>query len=228
MSDQMPQPPKAVIFDWDNTLVDSWGTIQAALNLTFDEFGLDRWSMDETKQRVARSLRDSFPGLFGEDRWEEAKDSFYRHFQSIHLETLTPLIGAYDLLCALRDQGIYQGVVSNKNGNFLRAEAEHLGWTSFFGKIIGATDAENDKPAADPVHMAMGDSSAPQYENLWFVGDSAVDIQCARNVGAAAILIGDEITGHDDTQNSAPLRPDWHFTDCESLVRVVKSFPKVL
>lgn len=228
MSDNLPHRPNAVIFDWDNTLVDSWGTIQAALNMTFEDFGKPKWSLDETKQRVARSLRDSFPVLFGEERWEEAKDSFYGHFRSIHLDTLTPLTGAHDLLCALRDNGIYTGVVSNKNGDFLREEANHLGWTPFFGQIIGATDAQNDKPAADPVHMAMGDSAASQYENLWFVGDSVVDIQCARNVGATAILIGDEITGHDDAQNSANLTPDWHFADCEELVRVVKTFAKVL
>ncbi|MBS8272833.1 HAD family hydrolase [Thalassospira tepidiphila] len=228
MSDQLPHPPKAVLFDWDNTLVDSWGTIQTALNMTFEEFGLERWSIAETKQRVARSMRDSFPVLFGEDRWLDAKDSFYGHFQSIHLQTLQPLAGAHDLLCALRDNGTYIGVVSNKNGDFLRKEVDHLGWTPLFGQIVGATDAEKDKPAPDPVHMAMGDSSAPQYENLWFVGDSAVDIECARNVGATAILIGDEITGHSDTQNSATLSPDWHFADCGALVRVVKSFSNVL
>ena len=103
-----------------------------------------------------------------------------------------------------------------------------LRFDTFFGKIVGATDAPNDKPAPDPVHMAMGDSSASQYENLWFVGDSVVDIQCARNVGATAILIGDELTGHSETQNSATLSPDWHFADCEALVRVVKGFSKVL
>jgi len=65
MSDQLPHPPKAVIFDWDNTLVDSWGTIQAALNMTFDDFGLETWTLEQTKQRVARSMRDSFPILFG-------------------------------------------------------------------------------------------------------------------------------------------------------------------
>ena len=228
MSDKMLLPPKAVIFDWDNTLVDSWETIQAALNLTFDDFGKERWNLAETKTRVARSLRDSFPTLFGDDRWEEAKDRFYAHFKAIHLETLTPLTGAYDLLMALREQGAYLGVVSNKNGNFLRSEVAHLDWGHFFGGVVGATDAQNDKPAADPVHLAMGDSAAAQYENLWFVGDSVVDIQCARNVGATAILIGDEITGDGDATNSATLSPDWHFPDCEALVRLVKSFAKVL
>ena len=32
--------PKALIFDWDNTLVDSWGAIGAAMNTTRETFGL--------------------------------------------------------------------------------------------------------------------------------------------------------------------------------------------
>jgi phosphoglycolate phosphatase len=31
--------PKAVIFDWDNTLVDSWPVIHHALNETLEAYG---------------------------------------------------------------------------------------------------------------------------------------------------------------------------------------------
>ena len=53
--------PDAVLFDWDNTLVDSWPIIHAALNDTFDTFDKKRWSLSETKRKVKHSLRDSFP-----------------------------------------------------------------------------------------------------------------------------------------------------------------------
>ncbi|MDP2697892.1 HAD family hydrolase [Thalassospira sp.] len=227
MTQTHPARPDAILFDWDNTLVDSWGTIQTALNLTFTDFGRDIWDMAETKSRVARSLRDSFPELFG-DRWELARDRFYAHFNAIHLESLTPLPAAFELLSALKESGIYLGVVSNKNGDFLRAEISHLEWDHFFGGIVGATDAANDKPAVDPVHLALGGSVALPHPNMWFVGDSVVDIQCARNVGATAILIGEDLTGHGETSVSALLTPDWHFRDCEALVGVVKSFRKAL
>ena len=118
MTETQPARPKAIIFDWDNTLVDSWLIIQDALNATFREFDVEEWTLEETKARVAKSLRDSFPELFG-DRWEEAKDVFYGHFKAIHLDRLTPLPGAADMLAELVEEGIYLGVVSNKTGTLL-------------------------------------------------------------------------------------------------------------
>ncbi|RCK52644.1 HAD family hydrolase [Thalassospira profundimaris] len=219
--------PDAVLFDWDNTLVDSWGPILVALNLTFDDYGLERWTMEEAHIRVARSMRDSFPALFGDD-WEGAKDRFYEHFARIHLEKVEPLKGAHDLLQALKDAGIYTAIVSNKQGAFLRAEVAHLEWGHFFGNQVGATDAPQDKPAIDPVHMALGENAAMQTGTLWFVGDSVVDIQCARNAGAVAIIVGDEVTGGADASEMAAFCPDWHFRDCEELAGVVKHLGKVL
>jgi hypothetical protein len=69
-------PPRAILFDWDNTLVDAWGTIQLALNAALTAMGQSAWTMEETRVRVRASLRDSFPRMFG-DRWPEARDIFY-------------------------------------------------------------------------------------------------------------------------------------------------------
>jgi phosphoglycolate phosphatase len=66
------RPPRAVLFDWDNTLVDNWATITEAFNATLTAMGHRPWTIEETRARVRASLRDSFPKLFGE-RWEEAK-----------------------------------------------------------------------------------------------------------------------------------------------------------
>ncbi|HLJ20402.1 MAG TPA: HAD hydrolase-like protein, partial [Stellaceae bacterium] len=60
--------PRAILFDWDNTLVDSWPVIHEALVVTFEGMGHVPWTLEETKQRVRHSLRDAFPRLFG-DRW---------------------------------------------------------------------------------------------------------------------------------------------------------------
>lgn len=203
MTDPQPTRPKAIIFDWDNTLVDSWLIIQDALNATFREFDVEEWSLEETKARVAKSLRDSFPELFG-DRWEEAKEVFYVHFKAIHLERLTPLPGAADMLAELAGEGIYLGVVSNKTGSLLRKEAEKLGWDKHFGQIIGATDAPKDKPAVDPVVMALQGSDVDLGEDVWFAGDSRIDMECALNAGCVPVLIRDEPPGADEFNGAEP------------------------
>ena len=55
--------PRAILFDWDNTLVDNWVVIAEAMNVVFSAFDMPLWSLAETKARVRASLRDSFPPL---------------------------------------------------------------------------------------------------------------------------------------------------------------------
>jgi phosphoglycolate phosphatase len=180
--------PRAVIFDWDNTLVDSWVCIQESYNMTFRHFGMPEWSLDETRDRVAASMRDSFPTMFGE-RWHEARDVFTASFESIHMDHLRPLPGAGELLDGLVEAGIVLAVVSNKRGSFLRKEARSIGWDSRFVSLVGADDAEADKPDAAPVRMALQAAGLTAGPDVWFVGDSPIDIQCAVNSGCTPVLM---------------------------------------
>jgi len=180
--------PEAILFDWDNTLVDNWVTITAALNATFAAFGKPAWTLPETKQRVRGSMRESFPLTFGE-RWQEAGEIFYRNFRERHLETLTAMPCAAELLAALKGQGLYLGVVSNKHGPFLRSEAAHLGWHRHFGRLVGAADAPRDKPAPDPVDLALAPGGIARSPAVWFVGDADIDLECAHNAGCTPVLL---------------------------------------
>ena len=137
-------PPKALLFDWDNTLVDSWVVIHHAMTATFEALGQRPWTLEETKRNVRKSARDSFPELFGE-RAEEATEVFYRTYEADHLEKLQALPGAAEMLRSLAAaEDLLLGVVSNKRGRLLRLEAAELGWDRYFGPLVGATDAVKD------------------------------------------------------------------------------------
>jgi phosphoglycolate phosphatase len=207
--------PKAILFDWDNTLVDNWGAIHAAINLTLVAMDHRPWTLAETRRNVARSLRDSFPTLFGE-RWTEARDIFYKSFESVHLKELKPLPGAGTMLEACKRHGIYLGVVSNKTGRYLRSEADQLGWTGHFGRLVGATDARADKPAIDPVDLALGASGVARGPEVWFVGDGAIDLECAANARLTPIFFGTS----DGVPVGAP-SPAWVCPDCDSVLNLV-------
>lgn len=186
-------PPAAIIFDWDNTLVDNWASITRALNATLEAFGRDLLSEDQVRGMVRQSMRDSFPKMFG-DRWGEARTIFYDSFRSNHLDALKPLDGAGALLRRLQDLGLCLGIVSNKGGAFLRKEIDHLSWNDFFHRAVGAGDASADKPAIAPVEMALEGTGIARSPTVWFVGDAAVDMQCAIAAGCTPILrvSGDE------------------------------------
>ena len=182
--------PRAIIFDWDNTLVDSWGTIHDALNFLMAAMEKPLWTLAETRERVRLSLRDAFPAIFGE-RWEEARQIYMDRFRAIHLERLTPLPGREAMLRALAADGHYLAVVSNKTGAVLRAEAEHIGWSSLFGSIVGAGDTHTDKPHCAPVELALKPSGISPGPDVWFVGDTAIDMECAIAAGCVPVLLGE-------------------------------------
>lgn len=182
--------PRAIIFDWDNTLVDSWGTIHDALNFLMEAMAQPLWTIEQTRERVRLSLRESFPRIFGE-RWEEAQKIYLDRFRAIHLERLAPLPGRADMLRELAGAGHYLAVVSNKTGAVLRNEADHLGWSPLFGAIVGAGDAHTDKPHCAPVDLALRPSGIAPGADVWFVGDTAVDMECALAAGCIPVLLGE-------------------------------------
>jgi phosphoglycolate phosphatase len=209
--------PRAILFDWDNTLVDSWATIHEALNLTMAAMEKPLWSLDDTKQRVRLSLRESFPRHFGE-RWEEARQIYLDGFRAIHLDRLMALPGRGELLQGLADAGIYLGVVSNKTGSLLRREAERIGWSTLFGSVIGAGDAAVDKPDAAPVRLALAPSGIDAGEAVWLVGDTSVDMECARNAGCVPVLLGGELV----EEEFIDCRPRLVFPEAAALFRFVR------
>lgn len=204
------QRPTVLLYDWDNTLVDGWVGIAAALNAVFSAFAMPLWTAEDTRARARASLAESFPPVFGA-RWEEARDIFYAALTRHHLQHVRPMPGAAEALAAGRPWP--QGVVSNKSGKFLRAEVAHLGWAAHFGAVIGAGDATADKPDPAPIHLALGRLGAAADRSVWYLGDTALDMQAARAAGVTAVLIGD--AAHDGGVDRAA--PDLHFRSAHAL-----------
>lgn len=214
---------RAVVFDWDNTLIDTWPVLSEAINATLRHMGHTPWTLEEVRIKTARSMKDYFPELFGE-RWEEAGRYFHTVFRELHLKMLTPLPGAQDMLEALKKNGIYLAVVSNKIPKILQAEADALGWSSYFGRVVGSGEALRDKPAPDPLYLALQDSGISSGPDVWFVGDATVDIQCGQNAGCKTALVA--LNGSE--KNALALNPDFSFSHYNALLAHLletKGFP---
>jgi len=209
---QVVPRPRALVFDWDNTLVDSWLCIQHTYNATFRHFGLPEWDMSQTRAHVAASLRDSFPAMFGA-RWQEAAEVFSAAFAAIHLDHLAPLPGAAALLEALAATDVILAVVSNKRGHFLRREAEVLGWSDHFVRLVGAEDAPADKPDPAAVTLALAGTGLSLSPEVWFIGDATVDIECAVRAGCTPVLLRPE----PPRPGEFPAAPARVVTDCRAL-----------
>jgi phosphoglycolate phosphatase len=216
----MNDRPAVLLYDWDNTLVDAWAGVTAALNAVFVAFAMPPWTVTDTRERVRVSLRESFPAMFGAE-WERARDIFYAALQAEHLAHVTPMPGAPDALAAGAPWP--QGVVSNKTGRYLRAEVAHLGWSAHFGAVVGAGDAAADKPDPAPILLALDHLGWAADASVWYLGDTALDMQSARAAGVTAVLVGD--AAHDGGIDRA--RPDLHFHTALDLAARLRALARV-
>jgi phosphoglycolate phosphatase len=213
--------PAALVWDWDNTLVDGWSAIAAGLNAAFAAFSLPQWSPAEVKARVRRSLRESFPKIFGAD-WERAREIFYAEVRARHLAVLTAMPGAEAALRAGAALAAPMAVNSNKQGGLLRAEAERLGWAPLFRAVVGAGDAAADKPDPAPMRLALRGCGVEAGPAVWYIGDTALDMQAARAAGCTAVLLGH--AEHDGGVANAA--PDAAFADAHALAAHLTALAK--
>ncbi len=212
--------PAAVLFDWDGTLIDCFESIIGGYNAAFSAFGMKPLSPAQAQQNIRLSLRESFPQIFGE-RWQDAQKIYLDYVRANHLEQLKPIAHSRELLEFLVRLQVPTAVISNKTHALLEKEIAHLGWEHLFQTWVGAGVAARDKPAADPLLLAiekMGISAPP--ETLWYVGDTETDMQAAHAAGFYPVFIEHGL-GKNTEQLSHP--PALVVTHCESLISAIKS-----
>ena len=102
--------------------------------------------------------------------------------------------------------------MSNKTGRFLRAEVTHLGWAAF-RRGDRRRRRSADKPDPAPILLALDQLGRMRRRSVWYLGDTALDMQAARAAGVTAVLVGD--AAHDGGIDRA--HPDLHFPTAHDL-----------
>lgn len=194
--------PTAILFDWDGTLVDSLPFLHRAHGHVFTAMGLTPWTMEEARIKIRHSTREMYPTLFG-DRAAEATRILYDYVDAHHLANIVKMDEVDAVLADLQRAGYKMGVVSNKGHARLVAEIAALGWGDYFQAVVGAGVAARDKPAPDPLLMALGKMNLTP-DGVWYVGDTEIDIQCARDAGCVAVFIAHGMATLDEVRAMEP------------------------
>ncbi len=181
--------PRAILFDWDNTLVDTWMTIHEALNHVMVAMDKPPWSLAETRARVRLSLRESFPLHFG-DRWEEARGIYLDRFSAIHLERLDPLAGLRrDAGGARRSRDLpWRGQQQDRSAAAARGRPAWL--VAIFWPRCRGWGRRCRQTRSGAGRLALAPCGVDAGAEVWFVGDTGVDIECASNAGCVSVLLG--------------------------------------
>ena len=196
--------PDAILFDWDNTLVNNWDPIFISYNETLKKLGLKKKSKEETLQNAKYSLRETFPNLFKED-WRKARKIFYKTFKKIHLQKIKPLPKVEKVLKIINKKKIPCGVISNKDSDLLRKEINKLGWKKYFHVIVGANEAKKDKPSKFPFLLALKKMSLKFNKKIWYVGDNDLDVEFAKKNKCFSVFIQNKIFKINDLKQKPDL-----------------------
>ena len=206
--------PDAILFDWDGTLVDTIQVLTKSYNDVFSHFGKPLWTIEDGKKNIRTSSRETFPEMFG-NRSDEALQIYYDSIEKYHLEHLKKMEGVEEFLLMLKSKNIPLGVISNKRDHYLKKEIEHLGWNNYFAAIVGAGRGAKDKPDPEVMEIALNEMRLPlKGLELWYVGDTEVDLELAANYGCRKIFISH---GFGTLENAEKYSPDFIARSCAEL-----------
>ncbi|MEM7617940.1 MAG: HAD family hydrolase [Pseudomonadota bacterium] len=195
---------KAVIFDWDGTIVDTCGLILDAHNHVRKHFDKPLWTMEDFLGRASESAREYYPKVYG-DRAEEAQEVLYDYVEAHHLNYLEPMADSENLLNEIKQLGLPMAIVSNKRHKTLGIEIEHVGYQDYFDFVIGAGVAKRDKPSADPILDAMAALNHNlKPEEVLYVGDTETDLLAAQNAKLPVVFIQSDAPRPDLIEKYAP------------------------
>jgi phosphoglycolate phosphatase len=196
--------PRAVIFDFDGTLADSYDAITASVNHVRTANGLPPLPEAEIKPHVGRGLEKLLADLLpGSDPVRNA--ALYReHHVTVMREQTRLMPGARGAVEALKRAGRKLAVCSNKKVAFTRQLLDHFGLAQFFDVVLGPDDVPHPKPAPDMLLAALHRLGVSPREAL-YVGDMDVDVETARAAGIPVWVVP---TGSVDRATLEAARPD--------------------
>jgi len=181
---------RAIIFDCDGVLFDSWQANVAFYNAVLAELGQP--PLDAAGQHLAHTL--SSPQLF-EVLFQDqpavlarartiARDMDYSPF----LRWMVPVPGLHELLADLKQQ--YRLALATNRGMTLAGVVRHFDLAPLFELAVGIYDVPRPKPFPDMIEKCIEHFGIAPDQAV-YVGDSLSDLEAAQAAGTHFIGVGD-------------------------------------
>ncbi len=206
--------PKAVVFDLDGTLLDSFPTHYLAYEAMFGRFDIEmnRELFLSTYSPNWYLTYQAF-GL-AEEHWESA-NSIWLEEAANHLPELFP--GVAEMLSRLSETYAL-GVVTSGSKSRVTGDVARLKIGDHFTTIITGDDIEHPKPAPEGLEIALHELSASPGEAV-YVGDAYADFEMSKAAGVRFVGVSSDFANLTHGHAEYEIRP---ITSLPELLRTPK------
>lgn len=178
-------PKKAVIFDLDGTLLNTYEDLANAVNFALEQNGLPTHIAEKykifagngTDMMITRALPLD---KRNDEMLDKVRKLYFEYYNAHSGECTRPYDGIVDMLSELKSRGFKLAVVSNKIDFMTRAVVKEYFGDTTFDFVTGQCDGIIPKPDPSMVYKVMEQFGVTADECI-FVGDSGVDAETGKN-----------------------------------------------
>lgn len=195
-----------LVFDWDGTLVDSVGWIVESLNFAARDLGLEEPAERLARSVIGLSLDRAMGTLFPKTTESEIgalMAAYQRHYNSKPLGPEALFAGIPGMVDALRGAGYKLAVATGKTRQGLDHAMRSTGAEDWFDATRAAGETAS-KPDPLMLLQLLAELDVPAGRTL-MVGDSAHDMQMAKNADIEAVGVFCGADGREEILSFQPL-----------------------
>lgn len=182
---------KLLIFDLDGTLVNTVMDLNAGINYSLKMNGYPLKSIEHTSKAIGNgisiTLYRSLPIDISEEEHAKILKDFRYYYKDHYLDNSLPYEGMLDTLKEFKKRGFVLAVVTNK----LDSIAKQMIYTLFpniFDIVQGDKEGLPKKPDPSVINLVIEELKFDKSD-VFYIGDSEVDIETANNAGIKLVLV---------------------------------------
>jgi len=212
-----------ILFDLDGTLIDSTDAILHCFERAFNKYGDDKRDKEAIKKLIGYPLDVMFEelGIAKEVVWDyvDAYKECYRKISKEKTELLPQAVEAVKEAYSFARLGI----VTTKTARYSQELLEYMDIMKYFEVLIGRENVTNPKPHPEPILLALKKMKTGNKDDVWMIGDTFMDVECAKNAGVNSIGV---LCGYGEEAELRKYTENIEKNSLEAVKRVKKCYKK--
>lgn len=209
-----------LIFDLDGTVLDTFELIRASFIYTFEkQLPNYQYTEEEIASYFGPVLDETFGRIVNDANKVQEMIKTYREFNlSNHDRFVSAFPGAKEIISKLKQEGYPMAIMSNKMHDAVAHGLEIVGLLDYFDLVIGSDDVKKVKPDPEGIFRIL---SHFNDKNAIMIGDTAYDMQAAKNADIISIGVTWALTSEDVLLKSGADYLAHSYQDIYNLVKEV-------